>query len=76
VSTPELCRALARALGRPARLFRFPPRLLALAPGLRGLVESLVADDRAIRADLGWSPPFSFEEGLRRTAEWYRARGG
>jgi nucleoside-diphosphate-sugar epimerase len=76
VSSPGLCRALARALGRPARLFPFPPRLLALAPGLRGLVESLVADDRAIRADLGWSPPFSFEEGLRRTAEWYRARGG
>lgn len=76
VSTPELCRAMARALGRPARLFPFPQRLLGLAPGLSALTESLEADDAAIREDLGWRPPFSFQEGLRLTAEWYRARGG
>ena len=34
------------------------------------------ADDRAIRAELGWQPPFSLEEGLRLTAQWYRAQGG
>lgn len=76
VSTPELCRALARALGRPARLFPFPPRLLGLAPGLRSLAESLEADDRALREELAWRAPFGFDEGLRLTAEWYRAQGG
>jgi nucleoside-diphosphate-sugar epimerase len=76
VSTPELCRALARALGRPARLFPFPPRLLGLAPGLRSLVDSLDVDDRALREELGWRPPFTLEEGLRLTAQWYRAQGG
>ena len=76
LSTPELCRAVGRALGRPVRLFPFPPALLALAPGMARLVQSQVADDAAIRAELGWRPPFSFEEGLRRTAEWYRAQGG
>lgn len=76
VSTPELCRALARALGRPARLFPFPPALLGLAPGAARLVESQETDDRAIREALGWRPPFSFEEGLRLTAQWYRAQGG
>lgn len=76
VSTPELCRAIARALGRPARLFPFPPALLRLAPPLARLAQSQVADDAAIRDELGWRPPCSFEEGLRRTAEWYRARGG
>jgi nucleoside-diphosphate-sugar epimerase len=75
-STPELCRAIGRALGRPARLFPFPPALLGLVPGMARLVQSQVADDAAIRAELGWRPPFSFEEGLRRTAEWYRAQGG
>lgn len=72
VSTPELCRALGRALGRAARLFPFPPALLELSPPLRKLTRSLEASDRAIRRELGWSPPFSFEEGIRRTAEWYR----
>jgi len=76
VSTSDLCRSLGRALGRPARLFPFPPALLRLAPGLARLAESLEVDDRAIRAELGWRPPFTFEEGLRFTADWYRAQGG
>jgi nucleoside-diphosphate-sugar epimerase len=76
LSTPELCRALARALDRPARLFPFPPALLRLAPGLARLAESQEVDDHAIREELGWRPPVTFDEGLRITAEWYRARGG
>jgi nucleoside-diphosphate-sugar epimerase len=76
VSTPELCRALARALGRPARLFPFPQALLRLVPGMARLAESQEADDRAIRDALDWRPPFSFEEGLRLTAQWYRAQHG
>jgi len=78
VSTPELCRAIARALGRPARLFPFPPALLELAGGERArrLTRSLEVDDSAIRSELGWRPPYSFEEGLRATAEWYLTRGG
>jgi nucleoside-diphosphate-sugar epimerase len=76
LSTPELCRAIGRALGRPARLFPFPAALLALAPGMARLVESLETDDRPIRDALGWQPPFGLEEGLRLTAAWYRERGG
>jgi nucleoside-diphosphate-sugar epimerase len=76
VSTPELCRAIARSLGRPARLIPFPPALLRLAPAIARLAQSQEADDRAIRGELGWLPPLSFEQGLQRTAEWYRAQGG
>ena len=63
VSTPELIRALARALGRPARLLPFPPGLLDLLAPLQSLVRSLEVDDGAIRRELGWRPPFSFEIG-------------
>lgn len=76
VSTPALCRALATALGRRARLLPFPPGLLRLWPGAARLVDSLEVDDRALREELNWRAPFSFEEGLRHTAEWYRAPGG
>lgn len=80
VSTPQLCRALGAALGRPVRLFPFPVPLLELAPPLRKLTRSFEVDDSAIRRELGWSPPYSFEEGIRATAEWFlkeqqRSRG-
>lgn len=78
VSSPELARAIANALGRRARLFAFPPRLLDLAGALAGrgesvrrLTHSLVVDDAAIRGELGWEPPFAFEESVRLTAQWY-----
>jgi len=71
VSTPELCKAMGNALGRPARLFSAPLSLLELMPPLRRLTRSLEIDDSAIRRELSWAPPFSFEEGIRATAEWY-----
>lgn len=76
LSTPALCRALGAALGMPARLFSFPPALLELAPPARSLTRSLVVDDGALRRGLAWVPAYSFEEGLRRTAEWFRTQGG
>jgi nucleoside-diphosphate-sugar epimerase len=75
LSTPALCRALGTALGRPVRLFSFPPALLELAPPAKKLTRSLVVDDGALRRELGWSPPHRFEDGLRLTAEWFRAQG-
>jgi UDP-glucose 4-epimerase len=70
ISTPELCVAIGQALGRRVRLFPFPSMLLPF----RSLTSSLELDDAAIRCELAWRPPFSMEEGLRATADWYRRR--
>lgn len=70
LSTPELCRALGAAFGRPARLFAWPPALL---PG-RKLNASLVVDDSALRRDLRWTPPHTIDEGLRLTASWFQTQ--
>ena len=75
LSTPALCRALGAALGRPARLFACPAALLEIAPAARKLTRSLVVDDSAIRRELGWAPPYTFEEGLRLTAGWFQTQG-
>jgi len=72
VSTPELCRALGRALGRPARLFPVPAGVLELLPGMKPLTRSLEVDDGRLRRELGWRAPLPFDEALSRTAEWYR----
>ena len=79
IPTPDLIRAIARSLGRPARLLPVPPAIVRAAGRLTGQAErvekllgSLEVDDSAVRERLGWSPPTSFEQGLAETADWYR----
>ena len=67
VSTPQLCVEIGEALGRAARLFRFPAALLP-----HKLAGSLEVDDSAIRRRLGWKPGFTREQGLHATAQWFR----
>lgn len=78
VSTPELIRRTAAALGVSARLFPVPLSLMQLAGKLTGktsavnrLAGSLTVDSSKIRRELGWQPPFTMEEGLRVTTEWF-----
>jgi nucleoside-diphosphate-sugar epimerase len=81
VSTPELIRRTAAALGMPARLLPCPVALMKLAGKLTGksgavdrLTGSLTVDSSSIRRELGGLPPFSMEEGLRATAGWFKGR--
>lgn len=80
LSTPALIRAMARALGRTPRLMSVPLPMLRALGGLCGrqgvlerVLDSLTVDSSAIRRDLEWKPPFSAEEGIRRTAQWFLA---
>lgn len=80
VSTPDLVRAIAAALGRPPRLFSIPAGLLEACGALLGrgemvkrLTRSLELDDSAIRAELAWRPACTFEAGIAQTARWYRS---
>jgi nucleoside-diphosphate-sugar epimerase len=55
------------------RLFPFPEsalKVMGRVPGLgalRKLTSSLYVDSEPLRRDLGWTPPFTMEQGLRRT---------
>lgn len=75
ISTPDLLRKLGEAMDYPARLFFCPQSWLKLAGRLAGradqierLIGSLQIDSGKIRRELGWTPPFSIQEGLRRAA--------
>lgn len=76
VSTPELVRALARAMGRPARLMPVPLKLLRFGGWLAGrvpeverLIGSLQVDVQYTRETLDWTPLLSVEEELQKTVD-------
>lgn len=76
LSTTELLRRTAAALGKPARLLPIPQRLLELGLKILGkkdlaqrLCGSLQVDISKAREILGWTPPVSVDEGLRKTTE-------
>jgi nucleoside-diphosphate-sugar epimerase len=81
LSTTELLRRLAAALGVPARLVPVPRWILESAAALLGrrdlaqrLCGNLQVDISKARGLLGWTPPMSVEEGLRRTAAHFLAQ--
>lgn len=73
LSTTDLIRRLARAMGRPARLIPVPALMLLAGAMLVGqgaaarrLLGTLQFDTSKARQQLAWNPPLSVDEALRR----------
>ena len=71
LSTPELFRLVAEAVGRSARIFRFPVGLLmagakplGFGAEIERLTQSLEVDISTTREVLGWSPSMSVFSGV------------
>lgn len=76
LSTADLLRRLSLAMEKPTRLMPIPPVLLRAAAIVLGkgdmvqrLLGSLQVDISHTRQTLGWVPPISVDEGLRRTVD-------
>lgn len=74
ISTSDLLRRTAQAQGLQSRLLPIPTSLLTAAAALLGrrnvmqrLTGNLQVDIEKTRQVLGWNPPLSLDEGLRRT---------
>jgi nucleoside-diphosphate-sugar epimerase len=79
VSTAGLVRRIRRALGRPPRLVTVPTGALRAALAVTGrraaadrLLGSLAVDAGRIDRELGWTPPYTMDQGLHATVSWYR----
>lgn len=76
ISTTELLRGVGTAMRKPARLIPVPAALLYVGATLLGrramaqrLLGSLQVDIGKTRKLLGWQPPYTVAEGLRRCFE-------
>ncbi|MDP3791572.1 MAG: NAD-dependent epimerase/dehydratase family protein [Candidatus Omnitrophota bacterium] len=79
VSTPDLIKMLARAMGKKAVLFSLYPGILKALSKIIGrneelekLAGALTVDSGKISNLLGWKPPFTMEEGISRTIKGSR----
>lgn len=78
ISTPELVDKITLAMGKKSRIFKLPIRLLKIigffigrSAAIRRLTGSLTVDINHIKTHLSWHPPFSIEDGLKETADWF-----
>jgi nucleoside-diphosphate-sugar epimerase len=78
VSTALLVEKIAHALGCKSRSFYLPSGLLRVVATVLGRSEqidrlfgSLRVSDAKIRRELGWAPPYTMEQGLQVTTDWY-----
>lgn len=78
LSTTELLRRMSKALGKsiwllpvPVNLLLFLARRVGKYGAIQRLCRSLQVDGGKAHELLGWEPPISASEGLRRTAEAY-----
>jgi len=78
LSTTQLLRRLAKALGKPARLLPVPEwalKLGASSVGMQAVVQrlcgSLQIDISKNSELLGWTPPINIDKAMRQTADHY-----
>jgi UDP-glucose 4-epimerase len=80
LSTPDIIRAIAKGLARPARLWPAPAALLKLGAALAGrgrigesLCDSLQVDASKARRLLGWVPAVRSQDGITQAAAGWTA---
>lgn len=80
VSTRELAEMISPLIGRPIRALSIPPSWIRLLGHLLGrskdadrMLNSVTVSTSKLTSILDWTPPYSLEEGLTETVNWYRS---
>ena len=79
ISTPLLIKMISSALNRKTRVFKFPIFLLKVFGYLTNtkekinrLIDDLEIDPLFSFKTLEWKPPYSTEEGIKKTIDWFK----
>ncbi len=83
VSTPELITILAQTMGKKAKLYNVPVSILSgIASVTRHkddlirLKQSLELDNTKFKENIDWTPPYTLQEGIKETINWYLVQHG
>jgi nucleoside-diphosphate-sugar epimerase len=79
LSTPDLIRDLRKSMGQAPGLWPLPKPVLDMGAKMLGrsdqwakLSGTLCVDSLDLRQTLDWTPPFSPQDGLAKTATWFK----
>lgn len=82
LSTAQLVREIALALGRKPNLLSVPTWLMEAVAALLGkraaaqrVLGNLTVSPNALLSQLDWNPPFTLQAGMKETADWYMHQG-
>jgi nucleoside-diphosphate-sugar epimerase len=80
LSLAQLLRLIAKGMNTRARLFPVSVQLLVFTFKLLGLKDlnlrllgSLEVNNSKIKSTMDWTPPYSSEEGIKKTVQWYKS---
>jgi len=78
ISVPELIKKIVHYMEKDTTLFKCPVPLLKILAGMVGkqslinrITDPLLVDSSRFRQELNWAPPYSLDEGIRETVNWY-----
>ncbi|OUL43193.1 hypothetical protein B0W81_05250 [Prochlorococcus sp. HOT_208_60] len=79
IKTRTLINKLYSEFGYSSRLFYFPTKILHLIFYFLGKKEqfsrlnnSLIVDSNEVEKQINWTPPYSFEDGIKKTVNWFK----
>ena len=78
ITNENLVTFIASGLGRKAILFYLSPKVIKFILIIIGkkelfnkMMEEFVVSNKRFVSDTGWSPPYHYSEGIKKTCLWY-----
>ena len=79
ITNEKLVRFMAKALGKKAKLFYLNPKIINLMLIIIGkselfdkMLKEFIVSNKNFIADTGWTPPYHYSEGIKKTCLWYK----
>ena len=79
ISNEKLVRLIAKGLGKKIKIFYLNPKIINLMLIIIGkselfdkMLKEFIVSNKNFIADTGWTPPYHYSEGIKKTCLWYK----
>ena len=79
ITNEKLVKLMANGLGKKAKLFYLNPKIIKLILIILGkrelfnkIMKDFIVTNKEFISDTGWTPPYHYSEGIKKTCLWYK----